>query len=96
MFAQRVQHGGPCIETERFVFAVDAQRHIDRQGGIQRRFRRIGSDTGASGREWRREGGSGRRGDECAAIEPGRSIGMVGHRRPPPLMGTGARLRLDR
>lgn len=48
MFAQRVQHGGSCIQAERFAFAVDAQRHIDRQGGILRRFRRIGSDASRS------------------------------------------------
>jgi CO/xanthine dehydrogenase FAD-binding subunit len=95
-FAQRVQHGGTCIEAERSAFAVDAQGYIDRQGGILGRFRRIGGDASAPCREWRCQGGSGRRGDECAAIEPGPRIGMIGHGRPPPLMGTGARLRLDR
>jgi hypothetical protein len=44
MFAQGVEHRGAGIDPERFVLAINAQRHVDGQRGVLRQ--RSGASCG--------------------------------------------------
>ena len=94
MLAQRVEYGGPCVDLERFAFTIDPQGHVDGQGRVlDGRGARDG--PGCLGNE-RGDGGAGRAGDECAAIESGcrGKIGIIGHDGLRRWMRGGARLHL--